>query len=341
LGVGGGENGKSTEQRLIESFIGKDNCSHKSWQQLENNRFASFALEGKAVNMFADLPSNGVDTTTTFKMLTGGDGIDAERKFKDSYSFLNFAKLIFSTNKPPKVENEDSYAFWRRWIILEYPRQFTDKDKKPNILQELTAPSELSGLLNYALEGLKRLLVNNKFTYSRSVEDVTEYYMKAADPVYAFGAGNKCELDSNATVPKDALYDAFKAYCEQNKIPILKPNAFARALQNQIAFHVKSTRLTDSEGGRVQCWQGIKLSSVKDVKDVNDNSHISLIADGRTEEVTKVEKNIDNPDNPDENPVFTCVCCGSHEFWYRGNNMEMVCWTCHPNPPEDNDEPNS
>jgi len=341
LGVGGGENGKSTEQRLIESFIGKDNCSHKSWQQLENNRFASSALEGKAVNMFADLPSNGVDTTTTFKMLTGGDGIDAERKFKDSYSFLNFAKLIFSTNKPPKVENEDSYAFWRRWIILEYPRQFTDKDKKPNILQELTAPSELSGLLNYALEGLKRLLVNNKFTYSRSVEDVTEYYMKAADPVYAFGAGNKCELDSNATVPKDALYDAFKAYCEQNKIPILKPNAFARALQNQIAFHVKSTRLTDSEGGRVQCWQGIKLSSVKDVKDVNDNSHISLIADGRTEEVTKVEKNIDNPDNPDENPVFTCVCCGSHEFWYRGNNMEMVCWTCHPNPPEDNDEPNS
>jgi putative DNA primase/helicase len=328
LGVGGGENGKSTEQRLIEAFLGKENCSHKSWQQLENNRFASSALEGKLVNLFADLPSKGVDTTTTFKMLTGSDGIDAEKKFKDSYSFDNFAKLIFSTNKPPKVEGEDSYAFWRRWIILEYPRQFTDADKKPNILQDLTTPAELSGLLNYALEGLKRLLVNNKFTYSKSVEDVTEYYMKASDPVYAFGSGDKCELDSNATVSKDDLYDAFKDYCEQNKMPILKPNAFARALQNQVAFHVRATKTT-IDGVRVPAWQGIKLQdpkskNVRVVRDVHDNSHIKRTS-ARAVEQLKMQNNTDNPDNPD-NELPDCPICGRNEWEYTAaSKLKCPC----------------
>ena len=242
LSVGGGENGKSTEQRVIQAFLGPENCAHKSWQQLENDRFASSGLEGKLVNLFADLPSNGVDTTTTFKMLTGGDAIDAERKFKDSYSFLSFAKLIFSTNRPPKVSNEDSYAFWRRWIIMEYPRQFTDKDKKPNILQELTTPEELSGLLNYALDGLKRLLAVGKFSYNKSVDEVTEYYMQAADPVYAFAASSECDIRGDVVVLKDAFYDAFKEYCKKNKMPILAPNSFARSLVNQVGFHVRATK---------------------------------------------------------------------------------------------------
>ena len=81
------------------------------------NRFALSALEGKLVNIFADLPSQSLNMTTSFKMLTGGDAIGAERKFKDQYSFTNFARLIFSTNKPPKVYDDDRYAFWRRWLI--------------------------------------------------------------------------------------------------------------------------------------------------------------------------------------------------------------------------------
>jgi putative DNA primase/helicase len=337
LSVGGGENGKSTEQQLEQAFLGPENCAHKSWQQLETDRFASSGLEGKLVNLFADLPSNSLDTTTTFKMLTGGDAIDAERKFKDSYSFLSFAKLIFSTNKPPKVENEDSYAFWRRWIIMEYPRQFTDKDKKPNILQELTTPEELSGLLNYALEGLKRLLLNNKFSYSKTVDQVTEYYMQAADPVYAFAMSSECEIGASAVVPKDPFYDVFVAYCNKNKMPVVKPNAFARYLQNQVAFHVRPTKIT-VDGIRIPAWQGITLvktdgkpkeqdktltpqqptmsgmspdeaasktsESVRGVRDVRDIPYFNILhahpPAGAYTELLTMGKNPHNPDNPDE-----------------------------------------
>ena len=115
LFVGGGENGKSTELNLIKEFIGKANISNVPWQALEVNRFAKSALEGKLVNIFADLPSRGINDTTAFKMLTGGDEIGTEKKYGAWFSFCNFARMIFSTNKPPIVKDEDSYAFWRRW----------------------------------------------------------------------------------------------------------------------------------------------------------------------------------------------------------------------------------
>jgi phage/plasmid-associated DNA primase len=243
------------------------------------------------------------------------------------------------------VENEDSYAFWRRWIILEYPRQFTDADKKPNILQEITTPDELSGLLNYALEGLKRLLTNNKFSYGKSVDEVTEYYMQAADPVYAFASSAKCELKSDAATLKDAVYDAFKDYCGQNKMPILKPNAFARSLQNQPAFHIRATKITVN-GVRIPAWQGIKLQeSVQDVQDVHDISHFNQSRADAGINITKVEKNTDNPDNPDKKQLHlltnapkrlksldNCPDCGSENIgaWPDGSDG-YYCMDCFPN----------
>ncbi len=217
------------------------------------------------MNVFADLPSQSLNMTSSFKMLTGGDTIGAEKKFHDYYSFVNYARLVFSANKPPKIYDEDSYAFWRRWIIIEFPNQFTGTDKDINLLSKLTSKEELSGLLNIALNGLERLLKNSTFSYRKSIDETTEYYLRASDPIYAF-VQDRCEQDSEAWISKDDLYDAFCKYCEKNGIPLLKPNAFARAFQNQTAIRVRSTRPIEGDK-RVTAWQGIKLVNV-----VNDVS---------------------------------------------------------------------
>ena len=255
--VGEGSNGKSTLLRLLMAFVGEPNCSHVSWQQLELNRFAMADLEGKLVNSFADLPSQGMSMTTAFKMLTGGDSISAERKFMPSFNFVNFAKLIFSTNKPPKVDGEESFAFWRRWVIVEFPNTFTGDADNPNLIDELTTPAELSGLLNLALDGLDRLRAKHAFTYRRSVEETSEYYLRAADPVYAF-IQDCCEIGPAYWISKEQCYEAFNANCRAKQVPLLRPNAFARALQNQPSVRISATRPQVGEN-RVQAWQGIKL----------------------------------------------------------------------------------
>jgi phage/plasmid-associated DNA primase len=78
-------------------------------------------------------------------------------KGRDLFFFENYAKLIFSANQIPKSP-EDTDAFFRRWEIINFPNQFLQNaDKK--IMKKLTISEELSGFLNFAINGLKRLLL--------------------------------------------------------------------------------------------------------------------------------------------------------------------------------------
>ncbi|GAI17012.1 unnamed protein product, partial [marine sediment metagenome] len=97
--------------------------SNLSLQAIEYQRFAVADLFGKLVNLYADIPSTKMEHVGVFKMLTGGDTIGAEKKFRDRFGFNNYARLVFSTNKPPKVD-EDTLAFWRRWIMINLPNKF-------------------------------------------------------------------------------------------------------------------------------------------------------------------------------------------------------------------------
>ena len=121
--VGEGSNGKSTFLRLLTKLLGKENVSSISLQDLVNNRFAVANLYGKLANIFADLPPEILKDTAKFKMLTGGDIITAEKKFKNPFKFYNYAKLIFSCNRLP-VTYDDTTAFFRRWVIINFPNTF-------------------------------------------------------------------------------------------------------------------------------------------------------------------------------------------------------------------------
>jgi P4 family phage/plasmid primase-like protien len=267
LFLGDGENGKSIEINLLRRFTGKANCSSVSLQKLEKSRFASSSLEGKLVNTFADLPSENLAQTTQFKMLTGDDAIDAEKKFKDGFSFQNHAKLIFSANKAPKAGKDDSHAFWRRWILIDFPNQFSDEkgNKDPDVLGKMTTEEELSGLLNWALPGLARLRQQKKYSYTKTVEETTEFYQKSADPVYSF-LKEKCVPNSDPSYYelKDEAYKAYADYCQNNNLPTLKPNSFGRSLLNQAGteFSIKDFRPEITEDGkkkRLQAYQGFRI----------------------------------------------------------------------------------
>ncbi len=76
-------------------------------------------------NIFADLPKQPLKYTGVFKMLTGEDEICADRELRDPIYSKNYTKLIFSANKLPEVIDQ-TYAFWRRWIVVEFPNRSLD-----------------------------------------------------------------------------------------------------------------------------------------------------------------------------------------------------------------------
>jgi len=259
LFVGDGANGKSTLVELLRCFLGKDNCATVPLQAFDGNRFASSQLWGKLANLYADLPTSSIKHTGRFKMLTGGDTVSGEEKYRSAFSFTNRAKLVFSTNRPPKIENEDSFAFWRRWIMINFPNVFVQVKADKNLLSKLCQPTELSGLLNIALAALKRLWSVGEFTYSASVEDVNEQYLKASDPIYAF-LQDRCVMAPDKWVSKDSLYDAFKQYCVASKVPVMGKESFGRALKNcPAASQIKSDRQRFGVT-LVYGWAGIALT---------------------------------------------------------------------------------
>jgi len=261
LFTGDGANGKSTLLELLKHFVGKDNCTNLSLQALVSHRFAVASLFGKLVNIYADIPSTRMDSVGLFKMLTGGDTVRAEKKFKDDFFFINYARLVFSTNKPPWVD-EDTLAFWRRWIMINFSNKFDGDKADVAILDKLTNESELSGLLNIALKGLKRLLNRHRYSYEPSPDEVAEKYRKSANVTFAF-IENMCEPDADAWISKDDLYDAFANYCNKQNLSPLGKESFGRTLKDVNNAHVKS-RQRRVDGVKAWGWEGIRLTETKE-----------------------------------------------------------------------------
>jgi len=179
--IGDGSNGKSTFLDLLTTFLGKENVSNVSLQDLCNDRFKAAELVGKLANIYADIPKHPIKNVGKFKIITGGDRFIVEKKFKDPFSVTNHARLIFSANELPEV-NDATFAFWRRWIVVEFPNKF---DPNPTLIEELTAEEELSGLLNHTLQHLIRI-EERGVTKTEAVEKAMQNWMARANSVYAF-----------------------------------------------------------------------------------------------------------------------------------------------------------
>jgi putative DNA primase/helicase len=252
--IGDGANGKSTFLGLLKRFLGTENVSSVSLQDLINNRFASATLFGKIANVYADLPDLALHKTGVFKMLTGGDIVPAEKKFKDMFTFVNFAKLLFSTNKIPETR-DSSVAFFRRWILINFPFKFEDENCDTHILDKLTTEEELSGLFNWSIEGLKRLLNNGHFSNNLTTEEIQITYERMSSSVAAF-AKDCLEVESGGIISKAELYQKYIEYCQKNKLPEKASNIFARDLPQYIS--VEAQKRTINGVSSIPCWIGIK-----------------------------------------------------------------------------------
>lgn len=255
--IGDGRNGKSTVLSLLKTMLGKENVSGVALQDLDNSRFATASLYNKMANIYPDITDKALHRTGKFKMLTGGDNISAEIKFKDYFNYVNYAKLIFSCNKLPEAK-DDTSAYFRRWILINFPYTFEGENCDKKILDKLTTDKELSGLLNWSLTGLRRLLKIGDFTNTISTDEMRETYQRLASPIAAF-VMDWVEIKHDCYITKDDLFTAFCEYCRINRLPPVAKNTFSMKLHEYA--QVNDYRASVS-GNRVYSWLGIALSEM-------------------------------------------------------------------------------
>lgn len=258
--LGSGANGKSVFISLLQTFIGKANCSAESLQDITENRFRVASLVGKLVNTFSDLPSKMMEDTALFKALVSGDALSAERKGEQAFEFVNHARLVFSANELPRTKDL-SHGFFRRWIIIRFPNSFAEGNAKrdPAILKKLTTQEELSGLLNKCIQALVRLFSQREFTKPASVEAELMIYQSDNDNVRIF-FDECCEFRIGAFAPKEDLYRKYEKWANSGNFRAISRQKFNNHIKN-IFPNVKE----DTNGGQRK-WLNLAIVEIKTEK---------------------------------------------------------------------------
>jgi len=254
--LGEGANGKSTFLDLLTLFLGKDNVAHVTLQQMCEGKFELAELHGKLANIVDDLPGSSLKAVGNFKTITGNAPILVQRKHKDPFSEWSTTKQFFGCNKLPKP-SEDTIAYFRRFNIIPFNRFFIGKTDDKEKLKKMTTPSELSGLLNLALAGLKRLRENGDYSGAKSIEETRQLYIKSSDSCKAF-VEEKLEESDDPTdyITTDTAYQLYIVYCRESRLPKIesKPN-LSQAIR-QTFPNVEHTKVTSSKSW---VWQYLKL----------------------------------------------------------------------------------
>lgn len=244
---GQSNSGKSVLLRFIETMVGKHNTCSLSMHEF-SMRFYPAQLYGRLLNSCGDNESLPVASIANLKKITGGDQIMHEKKNKEPFFFVPFAKLIFSFNQLPLQLEERSNAFYKRMRILYMNNELFLNDK---YVKSLCSDAGVEELIPYLLSLLPIAEIPRTRLSSRLVEDLR----RDSDSIHAFIA-KKCTLTSGATTSKQLLYEQYVQYCIGHGRESHKKHAFMRALR---AMGLKETR----DVSREACWLGIELAQPK------------------------------------------------------------------------------
>ncbi|MDK0904170.1 phage/plasmid primase, P4 family [Clostridium perfringens] len=242
--------GKSTLLWVVEYLLlGKKNVSNIPWQEI-GDKFKTAELLGKLANVFSDLPSKSIDDTGIFKVVTGEDYLMAEKKNKNPFKFKPFARLVFSCNELPRNYVDRTEGFYRRLIIVPFSRQI-DKSKIDKALK-YKFQREKEGILNWALEGLKRLYENNfEFSENELTDGVKKEYKRENNNVISF-VEECCELDGLFSCSRIELYESYKEFCVEAGLKALSQIKFNKELEGNF-------NITRSRSGKLRSWNGVRI----------------------------------------------------------------------------------
>ncbi|NGT11993.1 DNA primase [Clostridium perfringens] len=242
--------GKSTLLWVVEYLLlGKKNVSNIPWQEI-GDKFKTAELLGKLANVFSDLPSKSIDDTGIFKVVTGEDYLMAEKKNKNPFKFKPFARLVFSCNELPRNYVDRTEGFYRRLIIVPFSRQI-EKSKIDKALK-YKFQREKEGILNWALEGLKRLYENNfEFSENELTDGVKKEYKRENNNVISF-VEECCEIDSLFSCSRIEIYEAYKEFCVEAGLKALSQIKFNKELEGNF-------NITRSRSGKLRLWNGVRM----------------------------------------------------------------------------------
>lgn len=255
--IGDGGTGKGTFTRVLQAVLGQLSTS----SALENIKDGSFLI-GTLVARRMCVVSELSKTTDwlTFKRIVGEDQVLVDVKHKTPYAIKLDCKLVMLSNVMPFLGDDSSNTSLTRRFL---PVEFNVKPKMPDPYLEarLTHPDELSGVLNWAVEGLG-LLIASGMRFPETAKTITRAIVEESNKVIAFVRERTGYVADTSTTAAD-LYRTYRNWCEETGHRPLSQTTFGKQL-------LSGCKILGYEVSKGRSRRGISYSGISLSRDIGN-----------------------------------------------------------------------
>jgi len=250
---GTGQNGKTTFTSTLLNMLGEYGAQASSNALMyQNNNGPSnelYVLIGKRFVVASETAESKCLDENLVKQMTGMDRISVNPKYMSQIEFTPTWKIWLSTNHEPMILGND-YAMWRRIHKIPFEVVIPEDVRDPKLkLTLLGDGEERSGILNWALEGVRRWHEDG-LKPSQQVINATHTYRAEQDLVGQF-ITELCYVHPQLSVYKAQLYQAYTIHC----------NAMNERPKSKTAFghQLKERGIVDDRNRKGRYWVGIGI----------------------------------------------------------------------------------
>ena len=228
--------GKSTTLDTILAMFGDYGATAQAetFQEVKrNSRAASGDVARLAGVRFLECPEppkGMMLDVALIKQLTGGDTITARKLNQGEFQFRPAFHLVMNTNYLPEVRDQTLFES-SRVIVVPFLNRRAEGKRDTGLKTRMREPGYLSGVLNWALDGLRM-----EEAFGDRIPDAcrraTAKYSSDSDRIGAFIA-DECGIGEGLRCDGARIYDRYTAWAEDQGYTRLSRRKFYQDLERR------------------------------------------------------------------------------------------------------------
>ena len=237
--VGPGDAGKSVVIDIARHLVGLRNvCTLPPAAMDDPTRLA--IIEGKRLNVVAEISNSAIFRDGGFKALVAGDPILINPKFKPPFSYVPPTKHLIACNDLPVLTGRTDEIF-NRFLIVPMVRTVPPDKRDSDLRRKLVA--ELPGIFAWAIRGAQDLVAARwRFTETGGRDDLLERWRLVSTPARAFLMDYLMEAPGKK-VPLSQIVERMRSDWGRNTTP----NDVGKTAR-ELGLTVKKARVEGSAG---------------------------------------------------------------------------------------------
>lgn len=258
---GSGRNGKGLMFHILQTIMGS------YFYQVPQNGFTSKGkdnpliiadLYGKRFALLSETDRGAELATSLLKSISGGDMVSGRRHHELYFQYRPTFKVFIETNHLPAIY--DDQAMWDRMHTIKFERYFAPDERDEELGDKLQR--ELSGILNWLLEGLRKYQERGLKKPPRAIEHTNEH-RKEFDVLGQFL--EECfvftEDEDNYILPND-VYKVYCRWLDDNRLKGMNGRMFGTEIRKrkEITFKESKRIIINGKSQSRSCF--IKMKEV-------------------------------------------------------------------------------